>query len=98
MPPHVLPMHLRCTVIIIIWPWLVGVETTGAMTDLLRICHPDALFTGWRRYRGTLWYIDRIYASKDFLLSLKSPSGKVCDRSGVPGAQDDDLVVVTLLN
>ena len=28
-----------------IWPWLVGVEKTGAMTNLLRIFHPDPPYT-----------------------------------------------------
>ena len=60
-----------------IWPWLVGVEKTGAMTDLLGIFHPDPPFTGCRRYRGAQSYIDRIYASKAFLSFFTPSSAKV---------------------
>ena len=66
------------------------------MTDLLRIFHPDPPYTRCRRYRGTQSYIDKIYASKTFLSLFEPSSAKVCDFSGVPGAQDHDPVVVTL--
>ena len=79
-----------------IWPRLVGVEEMGAMTDLLRIFHPEPPYTRCRRYRGTQSY--RIYASKTFLLLFTPFSAKVCDSSGVPGAQDHDPVVVKLLD
>ena len=79
-----------------IWPWLVGVEITSTMTDLLRIFQPDPPYTRCRRYRGTQSYIDRIYDSKTFLSLFTPSSAKVCDFSDVPGAQNHDPVVVTL--
>ena len=33
-----------------IWPWLGGVEETAAMTDSLRILHPDPPYTRCCRY------------------------------------------------
>ena len=79
-------------------PWLAGVEKKAAVTDPQRSFHPYPPYTRCCRYRGTQSCIDGMYASKTFL-SLFTPSlAKVCDFSGVPGAQDHDLVVDTLHN
>ena len=81
------------TLTIILWPWLIAKERSGALTDLLIPFSTTTPYTRVRRFAGTKSYIDRAYSTRLSQASYGLTSAEVLDFSGVHGASDHDLII-----